>query len=316
MRIVVLDGYTLNPGDLSWDGLKTLGDCEIYDRTAVSQLMERAAHAQVLLTNKTPLNGAAIEALPELRYIGILATGTDMVDLEKARRRGVPVANVPAYSTASVAQATFALLLELTNAVGSHAQTVRAGRWSQQPDFAYWDQPLIELAGLSLGIIGFGRIGRAVADLAHAFGMSVLVCTPSKKPGPDFITHVGLETLFRQSDVISLHCPLTPTTRQLINAQRLSWMKSTAYLLNTSRGSLVDEPALADALNSARIAGAGLDVLSSEPPHAQNLLLRAANCVVTPHCAWATRAARQRLMRATVDNVRAFLEGRPQNVVN
>ncbi len=316
MRIVVLDGYTLNPGDLSWDDLRALGSCEIHDRTGTPALMERASRGEILLTNKTVLDRATSEALPQLKYVGILATGTNVVDLQAARQRGILVTNVPAYSTASVAQATMALLLELTNAAGHHAQTVRAGRWSQQADFSYWDQPLIELAGLTLGIIGFGRIGRAVADLGHAFGMSVLVSTPRQKPGPEFIRYVELETLFRQSDVVSLHCPLTTDTRHLINSQSLSWMKPTALLLNLSRGLLVDEVALAEALNAGRIAGAGLDVLSTEPPDAQNPLLRAANCIVTPHCAWATRAARQRLMGATVDNVRAFLDGRPQNVVN
>ena len=316
MRIVVLDGYTLNPGDLNWNELNSLGSCKVYDRTSEAELPQRTAEGEILLTNKTVLNAATIQSLPQLQYIGVLATGTNVVDLSAARARGVPVTNVPAYSTSSVAQATMALLLELTNAVGHHAETVRAGRWSQQPDFSYWDQPLIELAGLTLGIVGFGRIGRAMADLGNAFGMPVLASFPRMQTVPPYVQHVDLETLLRQSDVISLHCPLTPETRHLINTQRLSWVKPTAFLLNSSRGQLVDEAALAQALNSAQLAGAGLDVLSEEPPAPDNPLLRARNCIITPHCAWATRAARERLMRVAVDNVRAFLSGQPQNVVN
>jgi glycerate dehydrogenase len=316
MRIIVLDGYTLNPGDLSWDELNSLGSCKVYDRTSEADLPQRAAEGEILLTNKTVLNADTIRSLPQLKYIGVLATGTNVVDLPAARARGVPVTNVPAYSTASVAQATMALLLELTNAVGHHAQTVRAGRWSQQPDFSYWDQPLIELAGLTLGVVGFGRIGRAVADLGNAFGMSVIASVNRKQTVPQFVRCVDLETLLRQSDVISLHCPLTAETKHLINAERLSWVKPTAFLLNSSRGPLIDEAALAQALNSDRLAGAGLDVLSTEPPALDNPLLRARNCIITPHCAWATRAARERLMRVAVENVRAFLTGSPQNVVN
>jgi glycerate dehydrogenase len=236
--------------------------------------------------------------------------------LPAARARGIPVTNVPAYGTASVAQATLALLLELTNGVGHHAQTVRSGRWSKHPDFCYWDQPLIELSGLTMGVVGFGRIGRAVADLAHALGMKTLVSAPGQKPIPVFVQRVELETLFRQSDVVTLHCPLTPDTQGMVNAQRLAWMKPTAFLLNSSRGALVDEAALAEALNSRRIAGAGLDVLSVEPPPPDNPLLSARNCIITPHCAWGTQAARRRLMTIAIDNVRAFLDGRLQNVVN
>jgi glycerate dehydrogenase len=316
MRIVVLDGFTLNPGDLSWDELRSLGDCEIYNRSLPPELMQRAARAEILLTNKTVLNGEAIGNLPRLRYIGVLATGTNVVDLPAACARGIPVTNVPAYGTASVAQATIGLLLELTNGVGHHAQTVRSGRWSQNPDFCYWDQPLVELGGLTMGIVGFGRIGRAMADLAHAFGMKILVAAPGQKPVPAFVQRVDLEALFRESEVISLHCPLTPETKELVNARRLSWMKPTAFLLNSSRGALIDEPALAEALNAGRIAGAGLDVLSQEPPSPENPLLQARNCIITPHCAWGTRAARQRLMTMAVENVKAFLQGTPQNVVH
>ena len=316
MKIVVLDGFTLNPGDLSWEELRALGPCEIYDRTAPAELGQRATDAKILLTNKTVLNRASIETLPKLSYIGVLATGTNVVDLEAARARGIPVTNVPAYSTDSVAQTTMALLLELTLQVGHHSQTVRQGRWSQNPDFSYWDQPLIELAGLTLGVVGLGRIGRAVAELARAFGMSVMAFSPSRKPAPDFVRFVDLKTIFQESDVVSLHCPLTPETRGLVNAERLSWMKPSAFLLNCSRGPLIDEPALAEALNSGRIAGAGLDVLSFEPPPPDNPLLQARNCIITPHYAWATRSARLRLLRIAVQNVRAFLSGRPQNVVN
>ena len=316
MRLVVLDGYTLNPGDLTWDGLKSLAACVVYDRTAEDDLGERAAPAELLLTNKTRLDAAAIQSLPQLRYIGVLATGTNVVDLKAARERGIPVTNVPAYGTPSVAQATMALLLELTNAVGHHARTVREGRWSQQPDFCYWDQPLVELAGLTMGIVGLGRIGRAVARLASAFDMKVLATAPRVGLVPDYVRAVDLETLLGQSDVISLHCPLTPETRHVINLQRLSLMKPTALLLNTSRGQLLDEVAVAEALNSGRLGGAGLDVLSEEPPAASNPMLSARNCIVTPHCAWGTRAARARLMDVAVENVRAFLAGKPQNVVN
>ena len=316
MRIVVLDGYTLNPGDLSWAELQVLAPCEIHERTPAKQVLARAADAEILLTNKTSLTRAHLGKLPKLRYIGVLATGTNVVDLEAARERGMVVTNVPAYGTASVAQTTFALLLELTQRADHHSRTVHGGKWSQCPDWCYWDYPLIELAGLTLGIVGFGRIGRAVGELGRAFGMQVLAFNQKPKPFPDWVRSADLETLFRQSDVLSLHCPLTPETTGLVNATRLSWMKPTAFLLNTSRGALVDEAALADALNAGRLAGAGLDVLSAEPPSAGNPLLQAKNCIITPHLAWATRAARARLLKIAVQNVRAFLGGRPENVVS
>jgi glycerate dehydrogenase len=315
MKIVVLDGHTLNPGDLSWDELRKLGPCDIHERSALEQIVSRAADAEVVLTNKAELGRSHIQHLPRLKYIGVLATGTDCVDLAAARERNVVVTNVPAYGTKSVAQTTIALLLELTQHAGHHSQTVRDGKWSQNPDWCYRDRPLIELDGLTMGIIGFGRIGRAVSELAAAFGMRVLAYTPTPKPAPGFVRVVDLETLLRKSDVVSLHCPLTAETKNLVNAQRLSWMKPAAFLLNTSRGKLVDEAALADALNDGRIAGAALDVLSVEPPPIQNPLLKARNCIITPHLAWATRAARLRLMNVSVENVRAFLQGRPQNVV-
>jgi len=316
MKIVVLDGYTLNPGDLSRDELKSLGECEIYDRTPTNEVVKRAAEAEIVLTNKAIVSREHIQALPRLKYIGVLATGYNIVDVAAARERNIPVANVPTYGTRSVAQHTFALLLELTQHVGHHAQTVRDGRWTKSPDFCYWDYPLVELEGLTMGIVGFGRIGRAVADLALAFGMKVLVTSATPKQVPAGVQFADLETLLRQSDVVSLHCPLTPQTKSFVNRERLSLMKPTAFLLNTSRGPLIDEAALADVLNSERIAGAGLDVLSVEPPPAGNPLFQAKNCLITPHIAWATRSARSRLMQAAVANIRAFLAGKPQNVVN
>ena len=309
MKITVLDGHCLNPGDLSWDGFRKLGDIEVFERTPADQIVTRAVGADAVLTNKTPLTRETLAQLPTLRYIGVLATGYNIVDVAAARERNIVVTNVPTYGTKSVAQMTFALLLELTQHVGHHAQTVRDGRWTRSPDFCYWDYPLVELDGLTMGVIGFGRIGQAVGELAQAFGMKVRA--HSRKHSAE-----DLERLFRESDVISLHCPLTPETKHLVNAERLSWMKPTAFLLNTSRGPLIDEPALADALNRAQIAGAGLDVLSVEPPPAGNPLFTAKNCFITPHIAWATRAARSRLMDAAVDNVRAFMAGKPKNVVS
>jgi len=316
MKLVVLDGFTLNPGDLSWDELNSFGTCEIYDRTPPAEVYSRAKDAEIVLTNKTILVADVIKRLTHLKYIGVLATGTNIVDLLAARERGLPVTNVPAYGTNSVAQATLALLLELTQHVGHHARTVHDGRWTASIDWCYWDFPLTELYGLNMGIIGFGNIGRAVAKLAAAFEMNVLVCTPSPKPVPSPAQVVDLETLFRNSDVVSLHCPLTTQTKNIVNAERLTWVKPTTFLLNTSRGQLVDEQALAESLNSGRLAGAGLDVLSTEPPLPSNPLLQARNCLITPHLAWGTRAARLRLMKIAIENLRAFLAGHPQNVVN
>lgn len=315
MRIVVLDGFTLNPGDLSWKELAAIGPCEIYDRTLPADLLPRARSAEVLLTNKTVLGRGHLDELPELKDIGVLATGTNVVDAAAARESGIVVTNVPAYGTSSVAQATMALLLELTNHVGHHAQTVRDGRWSTNPDWCYWDHPLLELEGLTIGIVGFGRIGSAVARLARAFGMDVLALDSARTDLPEWAKSVDAATLFRTSDIVSLHCPLTEQTRNLVNAERLAFMKPTALLLNTSRGLLVDERALAEALNRGCIAGAGLDVLSVEPPPASNPLLRARNCLITPHQAWGTRAARSRLLKIAVENVRAFVAGTPRNVV-
>ncbi len=317
MKIVVLDGYTLNPGDLSWAELERLGDCAIYDRTPPDQVVARASGAEIVLTNKTAVNRDTIQSLPALRYLGVLATGYNVVDIEAARSRDIPVANIPDYGTKSVAQMTFALLLELTQHVGHHAQTVRDGRWVKSADFCYWDYPLIELEGLTFGIIGFGRIGLAVAELAMAFGLKVIVHNRSlPKSLPAGVEYVSLNDLLQRSDIISLHCPLTPDTKEIINAERLKLMKPSAFLLNSSRGPLIDEKALAAALNEGRLAGAGLDVLSVEPPKADNPLLTATNCLITPHIAWATRSARSRLLNITVDNVKQFLAGTPQNVVN
>jgi glycerate dehydrogenase len=317
MNIVVLDGYTLNPGDLSWDALKQLGSCAIHDRTPPEQVVERARDAEVVLTNKALLPREAIAALPKLKYIGVLATGYNVVDIAAAKERGIPVANVPDYGTHSVAQFTFALLLELAHHIGHHAQTVRDGRWARSADFCYWDSPLIELHGLTFGVIGFGKIGRATAKLADAFGMKVLVhnrSLPAELPvGYEF---VSLDDLLSRSDVVTLHCPLTPENKQFTNAERLARMKPAAFLLNTSRGPLLDEAAVANALNSGKIAGAAVDVVSVEPPKADNPLFTAKNCLVTPHIAWATRAARARLMDIAVENIRAFIAGTPRNVVN
>jgi glycerate dehydrogenase len=317
MSIVVLDGFTLNPGDLSWDELKSLGRCEIHDRTAPADVVPRAANAEIVLTNKTVLNRDQIQRLPHLKYIGVLATGYNIVDVAAARERNIPVANIPTYGTRSVAQMTFALLLELTQHAGHHAQTVREGRWTNSPDFCYWDFPLVELDGLTLGLVGYGRIGQAVGGLAKAFGMEVVCYSRSQpKESAAGVRWVGLDELFSISDVISLHCPLTPETKHLVSAERLARMKPTAFLINTSRGPLIDEPALADALNAGRIAGAGLDVLAIEPPKPENPLLKAKNCLVTPHISWATRAARARLMKTAVENVRAYQNRKLQNVVN
>ena len=318
MKIVILDGHTLNPGDLSWDPLRKLGDCAIFDRTNPDEVVSRAVGAEIILTNKTMVTRGAIANLPDLRCMGILATGYNVVDIDAARERGIPVMNVPTYGTASVAQMVFAHLLNLVQGVGYYAQTVREGRWSGSQDFCYWDAPLRELRGLTLGIIGLGRIGLATARIAEAFGMAVIAYDRSDvEPIPGLgVQMVPLDELFRRSDVVSLHCPLTPETRHLVNRDRLSLMKRSAYLINTSRGPLVNEDALAQALNDGVIAGAGLDVLSVEPPSGDNPLLSARNCFITPHSAWATTAARERLLAITVENVASFVAGRPQNVVN
>lgn len=313
MRIVILDGLTANPGDLSWEPIARLGDLVVFDRTPPDEVAARAADADAILTNKAIVGRDQLAALPGLKYVGVLATGTNIVDVTAARERGIPVTNVPEYSTPNVVQATWALLLELANRVGHHDRTVHEGRWAACPDFCYWDGDLVELAGLTLGVVGYGRIGRGVADVGRAMGMRVI--HHRRHAGGDPAS-VDLDTLFRDSDVVSLHCPLVPETKGLVDARRLALMKPTAFLVNTARGPLVDEAALAEALNSGRIAGAAVDVLAVEPPPATNPLLRARNCVITPHVAWATRNARRRLIDVAAANLAAFIAGRPQNVVN
>jgi glycerate dehydrogenase len=317
MHIVVLDGHALNPGDLSWQPLESLGTCTVHERTPSGEVVARVCDADIVLTNKASVTRDDMAQLPRLKYIGVLATGYNIVDVAAAAERGILVTNVPAYATPSVVQMVFAHLLHLTLHVGEHAQGVSAGRWSRSEDFCYWDFPLVELSGLTLGIVGFGRIGRATAAAARAFGMDVLAYDAIPPQDlPDGVQLAALDDLFRRSDAVTLHCPLTAETRHLVSAARLALMKPTAYLINTSRGPLVDEEALAAALEAGRIAGAGLDVLDCEPPAADNCLLSARNCYLTPHIAWATKAARGRLLAAATGNVAAFLAGRPQNVVN
>lgn len=316
MKITVLDGYGMNPGDLSWEAIEKLGDLTVYDRTAPADVIERAKGSEALLTNKTVLSGETLRKLPGLKYIGVLATGYNVVDIPAARELGITVTNIPAYSTASVAQMVFAHLLAITDRVEHYTEENRGGRWSSSPDFCYWDTPLHELAGKKFGIVGLGNIGMAVARIALAFGMDVLAYTSKDSISlPEGITKTPLDELFATSDVVSLHCPLTESTRHLVNAERLSRMKDTAILINTGRGPLVDEQALADALNTGSILAAGVDVLSCEPPAADNPLLSAKNCFTTPHLGWATKEARERLMEITAANLRAFIEGHTQNNV-
>lgn len=316
MKIVVLDGYGLNPGDLSWKELEALGETIIYDRTYPDDLMARAHGADALITNKTELTAEHISQLPDLKYIGVLATGYNVVDINAAKKRGVVVTNIPAYSTRSVAQMVFAHLLNITQRIGYYACENRNGRWTNKPDFCYWDTPLIELDGKKMGIVGFGNIGQATASIAMALGMNVSVYT--SKPQfvlPQGIRKTGLDELFSESDVVSLHCPLTLETENMVNASRLKTMKPTAILINTGRGPLVNEQDLANALNNDVIAAAGLDVLSTEPPSKNNPLLSAKNCFITPHIAWATYEARVRLMNMAVNNLKNFIEGKPINNV-
>ncbi len=317
MRIIVLDGFTLNPGDQSWEKLQSLGELVVYDRTPVEQTVERARGFDVLLSNKAPVTREMIENLPDLKYIGLLATGYNIIDIKTAAERGIPVANIPEYGTYSVAQMAFSHLLNLCQHAAEHSAAARQGRWSRSNDFCFWDFPLIELYGLTMGIVGLGRIGNAAAGMALSFGMKILAHDP-KPPArlPEGIELTDLETLFRQSDAISLHCPLTDTNRAFVNSTLLKMMKPTAFLINTSRGQLIREADLADALNKGIIAGAGLDVLSVEPPDPNNPLLSAKNCYITPHISWASGAARRRLMEMTYQNVRAFIEGKAINVVN
>ena len=316
MKIVVLDGYGMNPGDMSWKPLEELGDVTVYDRTPADKVLERSVGAEALLTNKTVLSGEILRKLPKLKYVGVLATGYNVVDIEAARELGIVVTNIPAYSTDSVAQMVFAHLLAIVVRVEYYATENRAGRWSKSADFCYWDMPLNELAGKTFGIIGLGNIGRSVARIARAFGMKVKAFT-SKHPDelPEGIAKADLDELFTTSDVVSLHCPLTEGTYHLVNAERLAQMKKSAILINTGRGPLVDEAALASALNNGDIYAAGVDVLSTEPPAADNPLLTARNCFITPHLGWATKEARERLLHIAVDNLRSFIQGNVRNNV-
>lgn len=317
-RIVVLDGYTVNPGDNPWQPLAELGELTVHDRSDPSQIVARAHGAEIVIVNKASLDRAAFEALPELRGVGVLATGVNSVDLAAASARGVPVCNVPSYSTASVVQHTIALLLELCHRVGLHDESVHAGDWQRSDDFSYWKTPLLELEGKLLGIVGYGAIGRRVADVARALGMRVCVArlSPERSGSEPSVPRIPLDELFATADVISLHCPLTPETAKLVSGARLALVKRSALLLNTARGGLIDEVALRAALEEGRLAGAAVDVLSSEPPSPDNPLLGVRNCVITPHVAWTSLSARRRLLAVTVDNVRGMLAQRPIHVVN
>lgn len=316
LKIVVLDGYSVNPGDMSWNGFEKLGDLKVYDRTAPDQILERAADAPVIITNKVPLTGETLRRLPALKYVGVLATGYNIVDIEEARRLGIVVTNIPAYSTDSVAQMVFAHLLNIVQRVDFYTDEIKAGEWCRCADFCYMKFPHMELADKTMGIIGYGNIGGAVGKIAHAFGMKVV--TPSSKPAselPHYVEKVSMDELLRTADVVSLHCPLTDSTRHLINERRLAMMKPSAILINTGRGPLVDDHALANALNNGTIYAAGLDVLSTEPPREDNPLLTARNCFFTPHIGWATAEARQRLMNIAVSNLESYLGGHPVNNV-
>lgn len=321
MKIVILDGYTENPGDLSWNGFERLGEVTVYDRTPVrdeQEIQRRIGDAEIVITNKTPLTRETIENCPGIRYIGLLSTGYNVADIQAAKEHGIPVCNIPSYGTDAVAQFTFALLLEICHHAAHHSQAVYEGRWSACADFCFWDMPLIELAGKTMGIIGFGRIGQAVGRLANAFGMHVLACGSRKRPEleTEKCHYVELEELFERSDVITLHCPLFPDTEGMINSRTISKMKDGVILLNTGRGPLIVEQDLADALNCGKVSAAGLDVVSTEPIREDNPLLKAKNCLITPHIAWASKESRQRLMDMAVENLEAFLAGEPIHVVN
>ncbi len=318
MKIVVLDGYTLNPGDISWQGFEKLGELVCHDRTPAGQIVERIGNAEAVIVNKTPLSAATLDACPGIKYIGVLATGYNVVDIEAAKRKGIAVTNIPTYGTVAVAQYVFALLLEICHHVAHHAETVRNGRWSKSVDFCYWDYPLIELAGKTMGIIGFGRIGQAVGKIAQAFGMKVLAndAFVNHALEGENLRYAELDELFAKSDVISLHAPLFDSTKGMINAASLAKMRNGVIVINTSRGPLVVEEDMAKALASGKIAFYATDVVSVEPILPDNPLLQAKNCLITPHIAWAPKAARQRLMDIAVDNLAAFVAGKAKNVVN
>ena len=318
MKIVVLDGYTLNPGDLDWKGLEALGELTVYDRTDACDIVSRIGDAEIVYTNKTPLTEETFAACPSIRFVGVLATGYNVVDVDAAKRRGIPVCNVPTYGTTAVAQFTMALLLEVCHHVGAHSDAVREGAWAACPDFCFWNYPLIELAGKTMGIIGFGRIGQDVGKLAQAFGMKVLAFDNHKRPEleSDTMRYAELDELFAESDVISLHCPLFPTTQGIINAENIKKMKDGVIILNDSRGPLIVEQDLYDALESGKVAAAAVDVVSTEPIREDNVLLKAKNMMITPHIAWAPKESRARLMDVAVKDLEAFLAGSPINVVN
>jgi glycerate dehydrogenase len=316
MKIVVLDGYTLNPGDLNWDGIKKLGDCTIYDRTPPEKTVERAKGAEAVFTNKVVFNREVISKLPELKFIGVLATGYNVVDMDAASESRIVVTNIPAYSTASVAQMVFSHILHIVQNVSKHAESVKNGEWANSIDFSYHLTPQTELAGKTLGIIGFGQIGQAVAKIGLALGMDILFNNRSKKETDLDARQVDLDTLLEESDFISINCPLTEDNAGFINKSSIDKMKTSAILINAGRGPLINESDLAEALNNGRIAGAGLDVLSTEPPVPDNPLLSAKNCYITPHIAWATTEARERLMKIAIENLKSFQEGKPKNRVN
>ncbi len=318
MKAVILDGSTTNAGDLSWDWLKERCDLTVYDRTPTEKIIERCAECEIIITNKTPLTKSTLEQLPCCKFIALLSTGYNVVDCKYAAEKGIPVSNIPSYSTDAVAQMTFALLLELTNKVGMHNSAVKQGEWSHCKDFCFWKAPLQELCGKTFGIIGYGKIGETVGNIAKAFGMKVLAFTtnPGKHAGASDVTFVSLDDLFTQSDVISLHCPLTAETEKIVNESSLNKIKNGAYLINTSRGPVLDEEAVANALKSGRLAGAGVDVLSTEPPKADNPLLSCNNCIITPHIAWAAFETRERLLSVLKENIFAYLNGSPINTVN
>ena len=316
MKIVILDGYTLNPGDLSWDAMQAFGELAVYDRTPEDRIIERIGDAEIVYTNKTPLSRQTIEQAPNLRFIGVLATGYNVVDIVAARERGIPVTNIPTYGTSAVAQFTFALLLEVCHHIGHHSEAVKAGRWTSNPDFCFWDYPLMELAGKTLGIIGFGRIGQATAKIAQGFGLRVLAYDENvSEAGRQLAEYVSLDELLAQSDIISLHCPLFPSTTGIIRQENIARMKRGVIIINTSRGPLINEADTAAALKSGQIGYLAADVVSTEPIQADNVLLTAPNVLITPHIAWAPRESRQRLMAIAVDNLRAFLNGSIVNVV-
>jgi len=312
MKIVVLDGYAANPGDISWEKIASLGELEVHDYTAPEDTLSRIGDAEIVLTNKVLITREIIEKAPNLKYIGVLATGFNIIDLQAAKEKGIPVCNVPTYATEAVAQFVFALLLELCHRVGHHNAQVQKMRWTNNRDFCFWDYPLMELQGKTMGLVGLGRIGQATKKLAEAFGMKVLCCRST----PDAPGCVPLETLLRESDIVSLHCPLTDKTRHIINAETIGKMKDGVIIINTGRGPLIDDAALRDALISGKVYGAAVDVATVEPIPADNPLLGLDNCIITPHIAWATGEARQRLMDTVAENIRAFLNGTPVNVVN